>query len=135
MIFVIVEFLRGWLMPYPFWIRNVGRRGEYLARRTFHRRGYHLVAHNWRHGHGEMDLIMANWRHLVFVEVKTRRYRENLRIGDQVRYSQKKRLMSLARVFLKQWRDQQIPWEFQVVLVTFQVDKPWHFSVQHATLE
>ncbi len=135
MIFVIVEFLRGWLMPYPFWIRNVGRRGEYLARRYFHRRGYHHVAHNWRHGRGEMDLIMANWRHLVFVEVKTRRYRENMRIGDQVRYSQKKRLKGLAQVYLKQWKNQEIAWEFQVVLITFQTNRPRRFTVQCATLD
>ena len=105
-------------MPFPFWIAKLGARGEYLARRYFHRRGYHCVASNWRHGRGELDLIMANYRQMLFIEVKTRAYREDRRIGDVLRHEQRVRLERLALAWLRQWPEHQVPWRFLLVLVT-----------------
>jgi putative endonuclease len=53
---------------------NVGRRGEDLAHRYLRRKGYIVVARNWRppQGGGEIDLIAWERGVLVFVEVKTR---------------------------------------------------------------
>jgi putative endonuclease len=52
----------------------VGRRGEDLAHRYLRRKGYIVVARNWRppQGGGEIDLIAWERAVLVFVEVKTR---------------------------------------------------------------
>ncbi|MDJ0834863.1 MAG: YraN family protein [Acidobacteriota bacterium] len=119
MIFMLVEFIRGWLMPFPFWIGDTGKRGEYLARRYWHRRGYHKVAVNWRHGHGEIDLIMADWRRLLFVEVKTRREEPDLQAADTVGYDQKQRLLRLVPVFKKNWPDLELQHRFVIVLVAY----------------
>lgn len=53
---------------------NVGRRGEDLAHRYLRKKGYIVVARNWRppQGGGEIDLIAWDRGVLVFVEVKTR---------------------------------------------------------------
>lgn len=53
---------------------NTGRRGEDLAHRHLRRRGYVIVARNWRppQGGGEIDLIAWHGESLVFVEVKYR---------------------------------------------------------------
>jgi len=53
---------------------NVGRRGEDLAHRYLRKKGYIVVARNWRppQGGGEIDLIAWERAVLVFVEVKTR---------------------------------------------------------------
>ena len=119
MLFSCIEALRGWLMPFPFWLKGLGPRGEYLARRYYHRRGYHCLARNWRHGRWELDLVMANYRRLLFVEVKTRRYRPGRRIGDVLRHRQKRRLLKLAKIYLDRWKAGEIPWAFCLVLVTF----------------
>lgn len=103
----------------PFWIKNRGRWGEYLARRRYHRRGFHCLAKNWRYESGEIDIIMANPRQVVFLEVKTRKYRPQMRMGDTLSFGQKKRLLRLARVYLNQWPDQNIAWSFRLVLVSF----------------
>ena len=116
-------------MPPPFWIRDLGTRGEYLVRRLFHRRGYHCVARNWRHHKGEIDLIMANYRRLLFLEVKTRSYRRGMRIGDQLKYRQKRRLQNLARSYLSQWQCQDLPWKFHLVLVTRHGKRRFHFKI------
>ena len=53
---------------------NVGRRGEDLAHRYLRKKGYIVVARNWRppQGGGEIDLIAWEGGVLVFVEVKAR---------------------------------------------------------------
>lgn len=53
--------------------RTLGRAGEQHARDHLVRRGYAVVAHNFRTRHGEIDLIACDGRALVFVEVKARR--------------------------------------------------------------
>ena len=52
-----------------------GRRGEDIAHRYLQRRGYQVVARNFRprSGVGEIDLIAWDRETLVIVEVKTRR--------------------------------------------------------------
>jgi len=114
---MLLEWIRGWLTPHPFWIRDLGKKGEFLVRRYYRRHGYHLVARNWRHGRGEIDAIMANPFGFVFVEVKTRTWREGLRMADELSFEQEKRLNGLAHYFMSQW-DQSHPWRFELHLVT-----------------
>jgi putative endonuclease len=52
--------------------RELGARGEDLARRHLEARGFTLLDSNFRTRHGELDLVVADTRHLVFCEVKTR---------------------------------------------------------------
>jgi putative endonuclease len=53
--------------------RNLGDRGEHEALEVYLRRGYRLVARNWRCRIGELDLVLRRDDLLVFCEVKTRR--------------------------------------------------------------
>ena len=52
----------------------LGARGEDLAHRYLQRRGFRIVARNYRaaHARGEIDLIAWDRDRLVFVEVKSR---------------------------------------------------------------
>jgi putative endonuclease len=52
--------------------RLLGAKGEALARRHLEARGYSVLDANFRTRHGELDLVAAGPRHLVFCEVKTR---------------------------------------------------------------
>jgi putative endonuclease len=53
---------------------NLGKWGESLAKRYLERKGWRIVAENFRvHQHAEIDLIAQDGATLVFVEVKTRR--------------------------------------------------------------
>ena len=86
--------------------RALGARGEILAARWLHRRGYTLLARNVRTRHGEIDLIARDRRTLVFVEVKTRRAgaRQAIR-SDQdpllgLGSGQRRRLRRLAAAWL-----------------------------------
>jgi putative endonuclease len=54
--------------------RALGRRGEDHAHRFLEKRGFRVVARNYRApaGGNEIDLVAWDKEHLVFVEVKTR---------------------------------------------------------------
>jgi len=52
--------------------RERGTIGERIAAEHLERRGYEIVARNYRTRHGELDLVAADDRALVFCEVKTR---------------------------------------------------------------
>jgi putative endonuclease len=52
--------------------RELGAKGEDMARRHLEARGFTLLDSNFRTRHGELDLVAADRRHLVFCEVKTR---------------------------------------------------------------
>lgn len=56
---------------------HLGRLGEQLAADHLERLGYVIVARNHRTRYGEIDIVAADDRALVIVEVKTRRGRGN----------------------------------------------------------
>lgn len=51
-----------------------GQRGEQLARSYLERKGYEILAQNWRYSRAEIDIIakLPKINIIVFVEVKTR---------------------------------------------------------------
>jgi putative endonuclease len=50
----------------------LGKKGEDLALQYLRKKGFTLLERNWRFRHKEVDIIAADGRDLVFVEVKTR---------------------------------------------------------------
>jgi putative endonuclease len=52
--------------------RALGARGEELAASFFTRRGFEIVARNWRCAGGEIDLLIRKGDDVRVVEVKTR---------------------------------------------------------------
>ena len=51
----------------------LGETGERIAARWLRRRGWAIVAHRFRSGHRDVDLIARRGEVVAFVEVKTRR--------------------------------------------------------------
>jgi putative endonuclease len=52
--------------------RRHGELGEKIAEEHLEHRGFSIVARNFRTRYGELDLIVADERSLIFCEVKTR---------------------------------------------------------------
>ncbi len=80
---------------------NLGKWGESLAKRYLERKGWRIVAENFRvHQHAEIDLIAEDGSTLVFVEVKTRRS-HTLETAYDAWTPKKKKAMRLAiEIFL-----------------------------------
>jgi putative endonuclease len=87
-----------------------GRRGEDLAHRYLERRGFTVVARNYRppSGGGEIDLVAWQGDTLVFVEVKSR---GNDEYGAPDRNVDQEKRAALLRAGRDYARRAGVPWE------------------------
>lgn len=110
-----------------------GRAAEEQACRFLRRRGLRLVTRNYRCAAGELDLVMDDGRHLVFVEV---RLRTNPRFGsgaDSIGSRKQARLIAAALHYLQHHRCRQ-PCRFDVVSIGPAPDDiHWIRDAFHAT--
>ena len=79
---------------------GLGATGEDAALEAYRRRGYRLVARNWRCPIGEVDLILSRGGVLVFCEVKSRRSAGFGGPHDAVTWRKQRKLRQLAEAFL-----------------------------------
>ena len=101
--------------------RALGRRGEDLAHRFLRRRGFTIVARNWRAASGtaEVDLIAWDGDELVLVEVKSR---ESGDFGPPERAIDADKQRHLIRAAREYSRRASVDWQkvrFDVVTVIF----------------
>lgn len=78
--------------------QRFGRFGEDAAADWYLAAGYRLVARNWRCDRGEIDLIVARDREIVFAEVKSRstaRYGSGFDAVDRRKQARVRRLAAL----------------------------------------
>jgi putative endonuclease len=82
-------------------IGSIGSRGEDAAADAYRRRGYRLVARNWRCSLGELDLVVARRGVLVFCEVKSRRHSVFGGGYEAVTWKKRAKLRALAQAYLQ----------------------------------
>ena len=104
--------------------RGTGERGEALAAEYLTRRGYRILAMNYRHHRKEIDLIALAEGFVVFVEVK---FRRDERFGGPlaaVDPRKQRAIAACARGFLHERRLAGIPCRFDVVGIRQEDDGP-----------
>ncbi len=81
----------------------LGIKGEDYAARLLQKKGYKVLERNYRVGKMEVDLIVANKRDIVVVEVKTRAYNygEYIAPEDYVDEDKKRRMLAVGNVYMK----------------------------------
>jgi putative endonuclease len=79
---------------------SLGARGERFTLDLYRRRGFTLVAANWRCSLGEIDLVLRRGDLLVFCEVKTRRGSRRGAGFEAVDQRKQRKVRALAEVFL-----------------------------------
>lgn len=90
--------------------RTLGRRGEALAAAFLQRKGYGIIATNWRCAAGELDLIARDGSVLVFVEVRTRRSTASGLAEESITRGKQRRLARLALHYLQEMETARTPW-------------------------
>jgi putative endonuclease len=81
--------------------RSIGSLGEDAAADAYRRRGYRVVARNWRCRLGELDLVLERRGVLVFCEVKSRRESAFGSGFEAVTRRKQAKLRAVAEVFLQ----------------------------------
>ena len=77
-----------------------GAWGEALAAQYLQKKRYMIVATNYRCRFGEIDLIAANRKHLLFVEVKLRKSDKFAAAAEFVDTYKQERLRKTAELYL-----------------------------------
>jgi putative endonuclease len=104
---------------------ELGRWGENQACRFLQGKGFTTIARNWRFGKGELDLIMADGRAIVFVEVKSRTDEDFAPAKISITAKKKRTLLRTAKCFLRKYKISDRPLRFDVVTVILDgADKP-----------
>lgn len=102
---------------------SVGFLGEEAATVAYRRRGYRVVARNWRCPLGELDLILERRGVLVFCEVKSRRGGGYGGGYEAVTWRKQAKLRVLAEVFLRSGGDRPQVIRFDVASVAVRGDR------------
>lgn len=92
----------------------VGSWGESLAADYLRRKHFKLVATNYRCRYGEIDLIVCDKKHLVFVEVKLRKSAGFAEAREFVDSHKQQRLRTTAEMYLSLYPTQLQP-RFDVI--------------------
>ncbi len=98
--------------------RGLGALGERLAADHLLRAGYVLIECNWRSRYGELDIVAADGRALVFCEVKTRALDDPLP-EDQVNGFKQHQITKAARYYLSRYGVPQPPSRFDVIAIVW----------------
>lgn len=93
---------------------RIGHIGEQIAVDLMRKKGYQIIATNHRIGHLEMDIIAANRKEIVFVEVKTRTSTFGGTPEEAVDFAKKKHLAAAANAYIKYNNETRTP-RFDVI--------------------
>ena len=96
---------------------RLGRNGEGAARNELERQGMTILCANYRHGRGEIDLIVRDGEVLAFVEVKSRSSESWVRPAQAVGKTKQRILSDTALAYLNELGRPQIAFRFDIVEV------------------
>ncbi len=96
----------------------LGAQGERAAQRHLKRRGYRIVARNFRAAGAEIDLVAMDGETLVFVEVKTRRSDDAGAPEEAVDARKQTRMRRAAEAFAIQYRVGEREMRFDIVAIS-----------------
>ena len=115
--------------------RLLGRWGEDLAAEYLRRKGYRILAANWRCRLGELDLVAEDGTYLCFVEVKERK---NAAYGPAAAFVDRRKqekLRAAAMLYLSRYPTDLQP-RFDVVEIYapqgVETEKPELFQLEDA---
>jgi putative endonuclease len=104
--------------------QDLGRQGEELAVRYLERRGYAILARNYRTPLGELDLIARDRRHLLFIEVKTRRSAAFGVPAEAVGIRKQRQILRAAQWYLATARHPDLQPRFDVIAIIAGAGEP-----------
>ena len=98
-----------------------GAMGEVVAARFLRDKGYSILSSNYRCRLGEIDIIAADKKHLVFAEVKTRRENARYLPREAVTVSKQRKLLQTAAMYMSRFPSELQP-RFDVIEVVTAAD-------------
>jgi putative endonuclease len=97
--------------------RDTGRLGEALASSYLERKGYCILARNYRCRLGEVDLITRGPDGLVFVEVRTKRHPAMVTPEETIGRVKADRMIRSAEHYLMETGQEELRWRLDVIAI------------------
>jgi putative endonuclease len=97
--------------------QSLGSEGEALAAEFLRKKGYRIIAKNYKTSIGEIDIIAKDGDTFVFLEVKTR---TNETFGypfEAVNGHKRRKIKNVALLFLKRMKEE-VPARFDVLSIS-----------------
>ena len=95
----------------------LGLLGERIAARWLRRAGWNVVAHRFRSGHRDVDLVMRSGNTIAFVEVKARRGEAFGGPVAAVHARKRRELVRSAQVWIDRHGTEELVYRFDVLAV------------------
>lgn len=95
----------------------IGKWGESLAADFLSKKGYKILARNFRTEYGEIDLIVTREDVLIFVEVKTRTSNEFGYPEDAITKQKREHLLDSAQAYLQNHPEFEGDWRIDVIAI------------------
>ncbi len=103
----------------------LGEQSEQLARKYLEHQGLEFIINNFRVKCGEIDLVMRDLTHIIFIEVRYRRSHFYGGAIESVDWFKQQRIISAAHLFLQRHvRMQSFPSRFDVVGLSGDAQSP-----------
>ena len=99
--------------------QRVGDWGEALAAKYLREQGYVILTQNWRHGHGELDIVAQRAEILTIVEVRTRRNDKFGRGEESITLSKRLNLIKTSQAYVQMLvpLDTELQWQIDVIVI------------------
>ena len=97
--------------------KAVGQMGEEAAVRHLVRKGYKILARNYRTRLGEIDIIAREGDTVVFVEVKSQYEHVQIRVERKVDGRKQAKLQQLAQYYRRKWLSPETRCRIDVITV------------------
>ncbi len=98
-------------------MKLLGAKGEDLAARFLRKKGYKILARNFKTPVGEIDIIAEDRGALVFVEVKTRSDESFGHPFEAVNHKKMNKIRTTALYYLKNVCKKEVPSRFDVLSI------------------
>jgi putative endonuclease len=99
-------------------MRVLGSEGEHLAVKFLKKRGYKIIARNYKTPIGEIDIIAEDGDTIVFVEVKTRTDDSFGQPFEAVNRRKRQKMKNLALLYLKK-QGKESPVRFDILSIFY----------------
>jgi putative endonuclease len=102
----------------------IGRYGEGLATTWLKKKGYTIIARNYRKPFGEVDIIARDRDCLVFIEVKTRRSRQFGTPAEAVTFKKQQQISKVAGEYLSRTGNLDNQCRFDIISIVLDDNQP-----------
>ncbi len=97
--------------------RDTGSWGESIAAKNLEGKGYTLRHRNWRHDHGELDIVAERDGEIIFVEVRTRHGDAFGRPEETLTPRKRAKLIATAEAYLHLHEVFDAQWRIHVIAI------------------